>query len=310
MKTKISITGTATAAVLLSFTQVLFCQKTDTLRNFQDTTATLLVRLNEGSRYVGKFASNRGDTLSITTTELGLIHISYSKIKSLQRIAPDRVRKGVFWFEQPLSGRYFLAPSAFMLSPGEGYYQNTMVLLNSFNVGVTRWFSVGGGLEFYSTIATLTMGDFQPTFYLTPKFGVKVARTLRLGAGILYAQVLGDQYSLGTFYGLITWGTSDYNLTGGLGLGFSRSQGSEWEWQKNPMITICGTARISRTVAFLTENWILPGAGKGGSAYPLFSYGLRFMRESICFDLALINNQDIVKVFIIGVPFVSFTVKF
>lgn len=285
-------------------------KKIDSIAKFSDTSAMLLVKTADGYQFIGKFREVRSDTLYIFTADLGKVHISNARIKKIQQLEYTSVKKGKYWFPNPLPGRYFFAPSAFTLSPGEGYYQNTMVALNSFNVGVTNWFSVGGGIEFFSTVATLTMGDFKPTFFITPKIGFKVARNFRLGAGVLYAQIVGDQYKLGTFYGIATYGNSDYNLSLGVGWGYSLAQRGSWEWQKNPLITACGTARLARKLAFVTENWFLPGVGKNGGYYPVFSYGLRFMGESISTDLAFINSTDIAKVFFIGVPFVSFTVKF
>ncbi|MCX6305309.1 MAG: hypothetical protein NT040_10090 [Bacteroidetes bacterium] len=284
--------------------------KIDSLAKFHDTSATVQVKLKEGSSYIGKFSENRNDTLTILTADLGAIRIAYGKIKSAQILENKMVRKGKYWFPTPLPGRYFFAPSAFTLEPGEGYYQNTLVVFNSFNVGVTRWFSVGGGIEFLTTIGSLTAGDFMPTFYITPKVGFKVANNLRLGAGVLYAQVLGDQFRMSNFYGLVTYGTADYNITGGIGLAYSSSEHEEWVWQKNPMITLSGTARLARKLAFVSENWIIPGAGENGVPYAVFSYGLRFLGESISVDLAFINNKDIAQVFFMGIPFVSFAVKF
>jgi hypothetical protein len=44
--------------------------------------------------------------------------------------------------------------------------------------------------------------------------------------------------------------------------------------------------------------------------YAVFSYGLRFMGESIAVDLAFLNNGDIAESIIIGIPWVDFVVKF
>ncbi|HNZ85615.1 MAG TPA: hypothetical protein PKN90_04720, partial [Paludibacteraceae bacterium] len=55
------------------------------------------------------------------------------------------------------------------LKKGEGYYQNTMLLLNSFNVGITDYFSIGGGIEFLSTFITLSEVTLTPLSILHPK---------------------------------------------------------------------------------------------------------------------------------------------
>ena len=311
MKTRTTIYKTILLLVVFaSSTAASGQKKIDSLAKFHDTSANVLVKFREGSQYMGKFKENKHDTLTIITTDLGDVRIPYGKIKSVQVLEHLMVKKGKYWFPTPLPGRYYFAPSAFTLAPGEGYYQNTIIVLNSFNVGVTKWFSIGGGIEFLTTIGSITAGEFMPTFYVTPKVGFKVAKNLRLGAGVIYAQVLGNQFRMATGYGLVTYGTPDYNITGGIGLTYSSTEKEEWVWQKNPMITLCGTARLARRLAFISENWIIPGAGKSGAAYAVFSYGLRFMGESMSVDLAFINSKDIVKVLFIGIPFVSFTVKF
>jgi hypothetical protein len=221
------------------------------------------------------------------------------------------IRKGKYWFPQPMPGRYFYAPSAFTLKPGEGYYQNTMLGLNSVNVGITKWISLGGGIEFFSTIASITAGEFKPTYYITPKIGFEVAKNLRIGTGAIYMQIMVADLQLATVYGVVSYGNPDYNLTVGLGWGYSKFETDEWSSQKSPMITICGTARIGRKIALVTENWLIPDAGNGDfKYYPLYSYGLRFFGETLSVDLAFINNRDIVEALFIGIPFVAFTVKF
>ena len=139
---------------------------------------------------------------------------------------------------------------------------------------------------------------------------MKLAKNVRIGGGILYAQIVGDELKLANFYGVFTYGNEDYNVTAGLGWGYAKTQDVEGSWSKYPLITISGTARMSRRLAFVSENWFIPAAESGFTYYPLYSYGLRFLGESTSIDLAFINNRDIVRVLFIGIPFVSFTVKF
>ncbi|MCX6276941.1 MAG: hypothetical protein NT004_02445 [Bacteroidetes bacterium] len=305
MKTKIIL------LVILANTIMTYAQKkVDSLPAFNDTVSFIVVKFKEGSKYYGKLKENRNDTLTLIIEDLGPVRIPYSKISRVETLEYMAMKKGKFWFPTPLPGRYFFAPSAFTLNPGEGYYQNTLIALNSFNVGVTKWFSIGGGIEFFTTIVTLTAGDFRPIFYLTPKIGFKVTENVRVGGGFIYAHIMNEA-QLGTFYGVFTFGNPDYNFTAGLGWGYTKTKNTLARFQSNPMITLCGTARISRKVAFVTENWFIPFNNSSGFSYsPLFSYGLRFFGESLSFDLAFINNKDIVKALFIGIPFVAITVKF
>ncbi len=286
-------------------------EKIDSPSALNDTSSFIVVKFREGSTYFGKLKENRNDTLTLITEDLGPVRIPYSKIKKVEKVDYIVVKKGKYWFPTPLPGRYFFAPSAFTLKTGEGYYQNTLLVLNSFNVGVTNWFSIGGGIELISTIGSITAGEFLPSFFLTPKIGFKVANNFRIGGGFIYAMIAGNNLQIGTMYGVITYGNPDYNLTGGLGWGYSKSKEADAVFQKNPMITLCGTARLGRKIAFVTENWIIPYTTNSGQKYtPVFSYGLRFFGETLSVDLAFINNKEIFEILFTGIPFVAFAVKF
>ncbi|MCX6252380.1 MAG: hypothetical protein NTX61_16730 [Bacteroidetes bacterium] len=286
-------------------------KRIDTLAKFHDTASFVVVKFKEGSTYFGKLKENKNDTLTLIMEDLGSVKIPYDRIKKVETVEYMVMKKGKYWFPTPLPGRYLFAPSAFTLNPGEGYYQNTMLALNSVNVGVTKWFSIGGGLEFFSTIGSITAGEFKPTFYVSPKVGFKIAENLRAGCGVIYAQFLGNDFQAGILYGVVTYGNPDYNATAGVGWGFSKTNSSSFTFGKNPMITVCGTARVARKIALVTENWIITYKDNSMlTCYPVYSYGVRFFGETVSFDLAFINNKDISGILFIGIPFLSCTVKF
>ena len=64
--------------------------------------------------------------------------------------------------------------------------------------------------------------------------------------------------------------------------------------------------RVSRKVALVTENWLIPS----NAYYGIYSYGLRFFSEKMAVDLAFVNNSDIASFLKIGIPFASYTLKF
>ncbi len=319
MKTTKIFQGFILPSLFIGICSMTFGQKkVDTLAKFHDTVSFVMVKFKEGSAYFGKIKENKNDTLTLIMEDLGAVKIPYGRIKRVETLEYMVMKKGKYWFPTPLPGRYFFAPSAFTLNPGEGYYQNTMLALNSFNVGVTKWFSIGGGIEFFSTIVSITAGEFKPTFFITPKVGLKIAKNLRAGGGLIYAQFWGNELQAGILYGVVTYGNPDYNVTAGLGWGFSKtnvgdnsSNSSSFESGKYPIITISGTARIARKTALVTENWIIPSSENSKlTYYPVFSYGIRFFGETVSFDLAFINNKDIARLLFIGIPFISCTVKF
>lgn len=273
-----------------------------------DSTKLYRVELKDGSFFIGEIISSDTALVVFKTNAVARMELDPDKISKIEEIEKSSMNQGVYWFPNPNPTRYLFGPSAINLKAGEGYYQNTWLFLNSFNVGVTDYFSVGGGLEFISTFATLAQGDFQPIFILTPKVGFKVQDKLHLGGGILYASLpsFDDEGSnrtgLGIAYGIGTYGSADHNFTFGTGLGFV-----DQEFSKNPIITFSGMTRIARKTALVTENWLVYS---GDSYYGMYSYGIRFFGEKLAIDLAFVNNADIAEVLFIGIPVLDFMVKF
>lgn len=261
--------------------------------------ATYLIDLADGTQFVGTFIEK--DTIHVTlkTFSLPKIDIPFANILRIEKIASTTMRDGVYWFPNPHSTRYLFTPSAFNLKKGEAYYQNTYLFLNSFNVGVSNAFSIGGGLELISTF-----GAGNPIFFITPKVGFKVSEKWHVGGGLLFASLPdfdSGRTGLGTLYGVGTYGSVDKNLTAGLGWGFI-----EGKFESSPIVTISGLTRIARKTALLTENWFVPGDNYTG----IYSYGIRFFGDKLAVDLAFINNREIIQDIVTGIPYVDFVVKF
>ena len=271
-----------------------------------DTTKMYRVSLKDGSVYIGKIMKKDNLKVVLTNSEISQIEILTSKIEGIEELNPELMKNGSYWFPNPHATRYLFSPSAFNLKKGEGYYQNTLLSLNSFNVGITDHFSIGGALELISTFATLkNPDDFGPIFFITPKVGFNVAKNFNAGGGLLYVGVPSfnsdSREDLGIVYGIGTVGSTNHNFTGGIGWGYV-----EGEFSSKPVITFSGTIRISRKTALITENWIVPSESYNG----IFSYGVRFFGEKMSVDLAFINNNSISEILVLGIPFVSFAIKF
>jgi hypothetical protein len=281
--------------ILVFATSNVFGQKTN-ISEPVDSTKIYKIELKDGSIFIGNILQQDSVNLVLRTSSIPKIEIPVSKIKSIDEVDKSNFKNDIYWYPNPHATRYFYGPSAIGLKKGEGYYQNTYLVLNSFNVGITDNISIGGGLELISTFA-----GRDPIFFITPKVSFKVAEKFHAGGGVLYARIPGEFGSLGTVFATGTYGTTDNNITGSLGWGFVDSEFSE-----RPIITLSGMTRISKRAALVTENWLIPTDGY----YGLFSYGVRFFGEKIAVDLAFINNRDIAEAIIIGIPYVSFTVKF
>ena len=291
--------------LLVCVTSNVFGQKTTSISDPIDSTKMYKIELNDGSVFIGNILHNDSVNIVMRTSSITKLEIPISKIKRKDELDKSNLKNGSYWFPNPHATRYLYGPSAFNLKKGEGYYQNTWIVLNSFNTGITNNISIGGGLEFISTFGSFASGSFEPIFFITPKVGFKVAEKLHAGSGILYVTTpnfgSGNRSGLGIAYGIGTYGSLDHNITGGIGWGFV-----EGKFQERPIITFSGMTRISKKTALVTENWLIPT----DDYYGVYSYGIRFFGEKMAVDLAFINNPDIAEILIIGIPYVSFVLKF
>jgi hypothetical protein len=271
-----------------------------------DTLKVYQVELSDGTIFMGFILSKDTNTLVMKTNSIPRLEIPMAKVKSYKVLENATLKDGSYWFANPHASRYLFGPSAINLKKGEKYYQNTWLFFNSFNIGITDHFSMGGSIEMLTTLFNLATGSFSPTIMLTPKIGYQVADKIHAGGGLLYANIIGEE-SAGIAYGIATAGSYDNNFSTGLGWGFINGSFSE-----RPIITFSGMKRVSRKVALVTENWLIPSNSlySGYNYYGLFSYGMRFFSENMAVDIAFINNRDFADLFLIGVPFVSFTLKF
>ncbi|HHH52976.1 MAG TPA: hypothetical protein ENK91_04905, partial [Bacteroidetes bacterium] len=164
----------------------LFSQKDFSKFKF-DTTKTYVIELKDETRLVANIIERNPNTITIKTASIPKVEIALDQITNIEEVLPQSIKKGKYWFKNPHSTRYLFAPSSYNLKKGEGYYQNAWLVLNSFNVGITDYFSFGGGIEL---ITTFTEG--RPIFFLTPKVGFEASEKVHLGGGILYASIPAD----------------------------------------------------------------------------------------------------------------------
>lgn len=276
---------------------VVQAQETDSTEAQTSPPQRWVVETKDGSVFQGVYLGQSGTGVRLLTDSAGEITIQMSELKSFRILDEQNFRNGEYWFENPNATRYLFSPSAYSLRKGEAYYQNTYLVLNSFNYGITDRFTIGAGFELISTFSG------EPIFFITPKYSFPISEKWNAGAGILYANAAIEDFSgLGIGYGLVTYGSRDNNVTLGAGFGYV-----DGEFTPEPVFTLSGMRRIGRKAALVTENWLVPAGGY----YGVYSYGIRFMGEKITVDLAFLNNAEIATdVLFIGIPYVDFVVKF
>lgn len=251
------------------------------------------VETRGGDVIVGTLVSETGTEVVIDARGLGRVTIDRDNIKSMNAIDPARIRDGQYWFQNPQSSRYFFAPNAIGIPEGQGYYQNTWVLFNNVNYGVSDNFSIGAG-----TVPVFLFGaDIFPIWFL-PKLSVSVPQSnLHFAGGAVLGGVLGAEGTggVGLVYGASTIGTRDHNAT--LGIGYDYAGGGF-------AVNVSGMTRIGRTTYLITENYYSP-AWEGG----VLSVGIRWAPENFAVDFALFRPLEEAGSFI-GAPWLGVTIPF
>jgi len=260
------------------------------------------IDLKDGTRLTGKILSENDSVLVLEMPNLGVLSIHKDKIDKMIPMDASRELKKSLWFKNPNPTRLFFSPTAIPLKKGEGYYQNIYIVGNMFNYGVLDNLSIGAGFDFITMFANFDDG-WNPVLNFNAKLGFKVHDYVHVGAGGLYVTQISE-FSAGITYALSTFGTYNNNFTTGLGWGFV-----DGTFEEKPFIMLGGMARCSEKIWFVSENWFAP-LDADNNYYVAISYGLRFSGKRISVDLGFINSKDIIEVFIIGVPYVDFVVKF
>lgn len=261
----------------------------------QDQEPISKVYIKNGNVHYGTILFEDAETVYLLTFELGEITIQKRDISSVEEIKNLGNRKGKYWIENPVIDRYFAAPSAFNLKKGQVYYQNTLILGNQVNVGITDKISAEGGF--------LAFQDSGLNGRLSSWARVKVnvpldAKKFRLGVGAFYASLLQESpIGFGNFFtndgvNIYTVGTygSSYNQVS-LGLSYGVWNG---EWENAPVANLSGQFKIRYSTSFLFELYsFLPFRIKRLGIIGLrndwknvsFSYGLiPFVREEADFQ--------------------------
>jgi hypothetical protein len=266
---------------------------------------TYKITLNDGSVVTGKLILITDTEVVISSGTIGEMRLQKKNISEMTPVLAIDEKKSGIWFANPNPSKYLLGNSAIPLEKNTGYYQNTWIFFNSFNYAFTNNFSITAGFELFSIMAG---NDGVYGYFINPKVSFKLADNFYLGGNILYANTIkttADFGGLATFNAFATYGNRNNNLTAAVGWGMA-----DGEFSSKPLVTISGMVRASRRIAFVSENWIIPGVGDNEGAYGIFSYGIRFLGEKTSIDFAFINNPDIASKLFIGFPWLDFVINF
>ena len=190
------------------------------------------------------------------------------------------MRNGAYWFPNPNRTRMYVGPTARMPEPGTGYFSDIYIFFPSVTYGITKNFSMSGGVSIFPT------GMDNQIFYFMPKIGLSTSERMSVAASALITVIpdwMDDDFDqprvLGIVFGVGTYGTDNTSITAGLGFGYI-----EEDFGDKPAVLLGGEHRVARRMALVTENWVLPGVDPA-----IISYGVRFFGEGMAIDLAFLN---------------------
>ena len=243
---------------------LLFCVPISLLSQIKkEPIQQVMIELRDKSVIRGTLVSKRSDTLVVETTSLGTLFIKEKDIKTaeiIEKETPTDVKKR---FENGHAIHNFVSSTGIGLRKGEGYYNNTYLVVNTGAYGFTNHFSLG--------FTILARGGF----VATPKLSFRVANNFSLGICGAVGLFFGGSLLGG--YGVATIGNRDHNLSIGVGSGTS----NEYSLDSPIFFSISGQIRLARKISLVTENYIIAGHMLGVT-------GFRFMNAKSAFNLGII----------------------
>jgi hypothetical protein len=203
----------------------------------------------------------------------------------------------------PNYSRLLFAPTGRPLRKGDGYFSDHELVFPGFSYGLTDNVSVSGGV---STIPGLGLSE--QLVYFSPKIGVGLSDRAAVSVGALLAGVGGagdDLGTLGIAFAVGTFGSRDHSLTAGLGL--AREMGDRFA-DTEPILMVGGQTRLSRSIALVSENWLVLDGEVSLSEQP-FGLALRFFHGRLSADVGVVLVGELLDEGF-PLPWVSFTYHF
>jgi hypothetical protein len=238
------------------------------------------IETKDGTTFTGSVQAMTDEELTLKQFNSDTkITLQKKNIRQIRMVADKNIVEGEYQFENPNATRYLFAPSSFNLRKGEGYYQNAYIGINTINYGITDHFTIGGGIEIFSTLSG------NPSLMLTPKFNFPISEKFNIGAGALLLNIgsLKQRISAGIVFATATVGDRETNATFGGGWGFVKNT-TAISGSSTPVFTVSGMTRLAPRWALVSENWIVTAKDV---QFGIISAGARYMRESFTIDFAL-----------------------
>lgn len=273
-------------AVLIALTlgapcRVIGAQSTGpTLTVAADTSMRQFIKLRDGSSVLGRITQSWGDSARVESGA-GVFMLRLASVSSVTLVRATSIHDGAYWPDDPNATRLFFAPTGRMLKKGEGYMANHWLFLMDGYKGVTDRFTLGGAMSLLPTEDFLKNN----VYFISPKVAITQSERVNTAAGVWVGtapfvnDATNDITTFGIAYGVATWGGDNGAFTLGGGYGFAQGK-----LARNPLLMAGGTKRLSRRVAFVSENWLVPNTDR-----PVASAGIRTIGENLSWDFGFFS---------------------
>jgi len=260
------------------------------------------VVLRDGTMLRGTIVEQDENIVVFLTIGGAEVRMARSSIVSIRPIR-GRVVDGVFQRFDPNYSRLLFAPTGRPLRKGDAYFSDFYVFFPGVAYGISDNFSLMAGMSILPGISLTSQ-----LFYVAPRLGWRQSDKVAVSVGALYASILEEDISAGIAFAVGTFGEEDASFTAGLGLGYTRAEGADFEFADHPIIMLGGNVRLSNGLAFVTENWLITGSNFDLAEQP-FAVALRFFGEHIAVDAGLILIGELLDEGL-PIPLLSFVYNF
>ncbi|MGF1532933.1 MAG: hypothetical protein ACFCUI_04470 [Bernardetiaceae bacterium] len=175
------------------------------------------VRLQNKSVFYGFLKKSSQDSLYLQVSRQDSLRFAWQSVSRMREVFLDTSTFQLLAVSHPAETHTFTNQNAIGLRKGEAYYQSSMLLYNSFNIGITDFLSI-------EPVALLPLGIGVHTRLHTRFFSDHI----HVGAGLftlLATDYWSGFYLAGAAYPMVTVGDRDKNITLSGGVFFSRELG-------------------------------------------------------------------------------------
>jgi hypothetical protein len=260
------------------------------------------ILLTDGTEIIGTIQELTAESYKLKTPAGLIIEIPVTTVVKMDlfegQVTGGRVRR-----PDPNYSIYLFSPSAFPLGKGKRYCRDFCVVFPSYNIGLSNNISAQAGVLWFPGVdldETPFVASLKSSFYSKDKTA--------LAGGIMYLSIPGLDLMSGVGFLFLTgtYGDRFNHVSLSLGWGYAKIE-EDFEVMDTPILVLAGNQRLSDNIAFVTENWFIPGDFDN---LLFLSGSIRFIGKRIAVDIGagFPLTEEIEDFFLF--PIVNFTYHF